>query len=269
MSHSHSSWPDLPPVPLPQHNPSLHYFPHSDEQQLDPRTGRTIWSIGHTKSSYTLTEKECRQAQDRTDGYEPGTLSTRTRTTNNCDDQVERLAEPVPGRVCPKAHDTMQQSGLRGRVTRASKTRTGRTESVVQSNVFWLEAKSLGSVLDESSRKSLSSGEVGGKMLQQLQIGNASWATLPVSTVTPWVELSAVTFLATLASSLLDFLCCWCTVGFSTCTLFFFAALLACHILNTFWHSSLAGSPLATWQEARKHSSLSFFHLWCEQSHRS
>ena len=39
-SHSHSSWSDLPPFPLPQHTPSLHYPSRSDEQSLDPRTAR-------------------------------------------------------------------------------------------------------------------------------------------------------------------------------------------------------------------------------------
>ena len=40
-------------------------------------------------------------SQDRTLGYETGTLSTRT--INNCDEQVARRGELVAGRVCPKA----------------------------------------------------------------------------------------------------------------------------------------------------------------------
>ena len=38
MSHSHSSWSDLPPVPLPRRLSSLLPPSHSDEQPLDPRT---------------------------------------------------------------------------------------------------------------------------------------------------------------------------------------------------------------------------------------
>ena len=53
-------------------------------------------------------------SQDRTRGYETGTLSTRT--INNCDDEVGRRGELVAGRVCPKAEDARQQSDLRGRV---------------------------------------------------------------------------------------------------------------------------------------------------------
>ena len=38
MSHSHSSWFDLPPFPLPQHISSPLYPFRSDEQPLDPHT---------------------------------------------------------------------------------------------------------------------------------------------------------------------------------------------------------------------------------------
>ena len=41
MPLSHLSWSDLPPFPVPQHILSALYPSHSDEQQLDPRTGRS------------------------------------------------------------------------------------------------------------------------------------------------------------------------------------------------------------------------------------
>ena len=56
MSHSHSSWSDLPPFLLPQHIPSLS---HSDEQPLDPRTaGRS----GRLARKSPFTERRWKRA---------------------------------------------------------------------------------------------------------------------------------------------------------------------------------------------------------------
>ena len=71
---------------------------------VDPRGLR----FDHPRSRRSVSR--CRHGpQDRTPRYKTSALSTQT--PNNCDKQVRRRDELVPGRVCPKADVTMQQRG--------------------------------------------------------------------------------------------------------------------------------------------------------------
>ena len=67
-----------------------------------------------------------------------------TRTTNNCDDQVERCDEPVPDRVSPKADGTMQHRVFFEEEFSCIEHNDGNwLELMVQCNFYLLKAKVL------------------------------------------------------------------------------------------------------------------------------